>query len=340
MLHGLVLVAVVLLKDLNDLVEAHWLGELLVLEHVHGDLVELELIDGLNDFVLDVEGLTEGSSLQVDEVEAGSSLNAIWVGTALDLERDEHVEGLHLVDKEIDRKHELFKRIIWVSTAVDALKGESLLPWPVSVVLDDHLDHDGLSWAARMDHWWDSDSKSSVLLPLRVATSATSPASLTMLALGAHHVLDEGSGHLADIFKGLWSLSIVGLLLTTKMTPWAVMATSASPSTTSSAMTTSWTVMAMMVISEEGWILVDVLLNISLSIWHLLIDDAKNGLWSLLWLVDLQEWMVMLSSLLAVGAEVEVLADATLVSGTNDWGLAAAIALDSLVDSLRGGVDL
>jgi len=95
-----------------------------------------------------------------------------------------------------------------------------------------------------------------------------------------------------------------------------------------------------MVISEEGWILIDILLNIGLSIWHVLIDNSQNCLWSLLWIVNLQEWVIMLSLLLTVLAEVKVLANAALVSGTDNWGFSTAIAFNSWVDSLRGGVDV
>jgi low affinity Fe/Cu permease len=45
-------------------------------------------------------------------------------------------------------------------------------------------------------------------------------------------------------------------------------------------------------------------------------------------LVKLQEWMGMISSLFACLAEVKVFANAALVSWTNNWSLATAIAFD------------
>lgn len=45
-------------------------------------------------------------------------------------------------------------------------------------------------------------------------------------------------------------------------------------------------------------------------------------------MVDLQEWVVVSSSLLTGRAEVEVLADTALVSWTSNWELVASIASD------------
>lgn len=89
-------------------------------------------------------------------------------------------------------------------------------------------------------------------------------------------------------------------------------------------------------ISEESVVLrvliISILLDISLCVLHGLINDGEHSFWSLLWLVNLKEGMLMTSSFFAHGAEVKVLADAALVSHTGDWGKAAAVTLYTCMD--------
>jgi hypothetical protein len=82
------------------------------------------------------------------------------------------------------------------------------------------------------------------------------------------------------------------------------------------------------VVSEEGWDVVNVSLHVWLGILHVLVNDCEDSPWSHTWMVDLQEWVVVSSSLLTGRAEVEVLADTALVSWTSNWELVASIASD------------
>ena len=162
----------------------------------------------------------------------------------------------------------------------------------MGVVLHDDLDHDGLSWVALKDFWWNSDSKGSVFLPLTVATSTFPVASLA--SVSAHEVFHEFSGHFADAFKVLLSAEWV-------LASSVPSAASSIATMSSSVATVVITMMiTMSVISEESWILIDVLLDISRGVWHLLVNHGKNSFWCLTWILNLQEWMVMLSSFLAV----------------------------------------
>lgn len=96
-------------------------------------------------------------------------------------------------------------------------------------------------------------------------------------------------------------------------------------------------------VSEEGGVLhllLDVLLDIGLGVLHVFVNDGKHALWNLLWLVDLQEWVFVTSSLLAHGAEIKVLADTALVSDTNQRLETTAVASNVGVYNLVLGVDL
>jgi hypothetical protein len=82
------------------------------------------------------------------------------------------------------------------------------------------------------------------------------------------------------------------------------------------------------IVSEEGGEVVNVSLHIWLGILHVLVNDGKDSLRSHTWMVDLQEWVVVSSSLLTGRAEIEVLADTAFVSCTSNWEFVASIASD------------
>lgn len=83
----------------------------------------------------------------------------------------------------------------------------------------------------------------------------------------------------------------------------------------------SWSMMPKKLFTE----VVDV--AISLGLWMLvLIEDNLDGSWSLSRIVDFQESIRMLSSLLALRAEVKVLSNRALVPGSNDWTDTATVA--------------
>jgi len=77
------------------------------------------------------------------------------------------------------------------------------------------------------------------------------------------------------------------------------------------------------------------LLEVGVGVFELLIDDGEHSSRSLIRVVDLQEWVTVLPLLLAILAEVEVLANAALVSDPEDGIHVAAIASDSGMYDLR-----
>lgn len=75
-------------------------------------------------------------------------------------------------------------------------------------------------------------------------------------------------------------------------------------------------------------------INVSLRILSVLINNGDNGLRSLLWISDLQESVLMAFFVLTNGTEVEIFANAALVSNSYNWSYTAAITLNSLVNNL------
>lgn len=128
-----------------------------------------------------------------------------------------------------------------------------------------------------------------------------------------------------------WMLSMWSLPVATKFTAATSSSSSVSVAISSSASVASTSHPRRHIVPEESRVFSNILLNISLSIRHRLINHSKDGLWCLAWILNLQESMVMTSSLLACFTEVEVLADAALVSHTLNWSLATAIALNILM---------
>lgn len=86
-------------------------------------------------------------------------------------------------------------------------------------------------------------------------------------------------------------------------------------------MMASWSMMPEKLFSE----VVDV--AISLCLWMLvLIEDYLHGSWSLSRIVDFQESIRMLSSLLALRAKIKILSNRALVPGPDDWTNTATVA--------------
>jgi hypothetical protein len=85
-----------------------------------------------------------------------------------------------------------------------------------------------------------------------------------------------------------------------------------------------------MPVSKE-WVGKDILFEIGLCIWNLVVDDTENGFRGIPRLHDFEHGVIVASSLLTHLAEVEVLADRALVSDTDDRLHAASIADHSTV---------
>lgn len=83
------------------------------------------------------------------------------------------------------------------------------------------------------------------------------------------------------------------------------------------------------------WILFfNVNLNISLSVWHIFINDSENGLRGLTRRCDLQEGMCVVTFLFTSGTVVKVLADSTFVPIANNRMGSTAITFHIGVDDL------
>jgi len=76
-------------------------------------------------------------------------------------------------------------------------------------------------------------------------------------------------------------------------------------------------------------------INIGPGVSHVLVNGGENGGRSLACSLDLQEGVIVVFGFFAPLAVVEVLADAALVANADDWGDAAAIALNAWVDFVR-----
>jgi len=75
-------------------------------------------------------------------------------------------------------------------------------------------------------------------------------------------------------------------------------------------------------------ILIGVLLKVSLGVWHALINDSEHNFWNLIRVLDFQKGVRVGLVLLTVFTIIEVFANATLVSWTNNWSNSAAIAFN------------
>jgi hypothetical protein len=49
------------------------------------------------------------------------------------------------------------------------------------------------------------------------------------------------------------------------------------------------------------------------------IDNSEESMWSLIWVFELQKWMLMWDGVFTFGTEIEVFADRAFVTSANDW---------------------
>jgi len=161
-----------------------------------------------------------------------------------------------------------------------------------------------LDWNAHLDllvlvDWevnWDDDLFD-VSLGLRLELALKSGSFLPGSGLKVLD-LDVGENGLSWLAPEdfLWEGIKMSLSLSPVIVLWSAVTCSSATSEASSvesmasSSTTRTSVHASNEVSEEGWVLVlliNLLLDISLGVWHVFVDDGKHGLWNLLWLVDL-----------------------------------------------------
>lgn len=82
-------------------------------------------------------------------------------------------------------------------------------------------------------------------------------------------------------------------------------------------------------------IFIFVLFKICLSIWHTLINDSEHNFWNLSWIFDFQKSMWMRFILFTIFTIIEVFANTTLVSWTNNRSNSTAITLNIRMSNCR-----
>lgn len=75
-------------------------------------------------------------------------------------------------------------------------------------------------------------------------------------------------------------------------------------------------------------------ISICFGIWSIFIDNTEDCRWDLLWVLDLQEGVIVWLGLFAIGTVIEILANTALISDADDWELSTTIALTFLMDYL------
>jgi len=191
------------------------------------------------------------------------------------------------------------------------------LPWEFKTILNLNVGKDGLSWLANKDVR-DGDDLGFF----------HSPSIVFVVAFATEHVLEELADLLTGVVGNVGEREVGTVMATMMATSVLPVASAASPAaTTTTASTTS-------VVSVEG-VLIVVDFDVSLSVWHVLIDDGEHSLRALVRLVDLEESVLVVLSLLAHRAVVKILADAALVADSLDRVHAAAIAADVAVDHVE-----
>lgn len=285
---GSLLVVVHVLEDGDDGLEVGLVFAGLLLVELHGGLEEFDLWDVFLDLDLELNLLTEWLAMLSMELEGG------WDGSGRScvshLDWDDELEGRLGGDLEVDWDDNNIENQRGELIEV-GLEGSSFLPGPLHTVLDLDLSHDNLTWLTDVALFADLHDRSLLVLPVSM---------------------------IIEVFT-VWTTPLL-------WTPWTVSsAASAALATSASELLGKLRSLSELLlhvvdavhhlathVSEESWVLlrlVDLLLDVGLGVGHVLVDDGEHSLWHLLWLVDLEESVVMTSSLFAHGAEVEVLAD-------------------------------
>lgn len=294
------------------------------LEEHHGFVVELNLIKLLLDSELDVEFFSKSSASRSVEFEGGDVVVFTSVGsdisTLLDLQWDVEAVDLEWSDLEVNWNDYMLENLS-SSAGEYASEDASWLVGLLGIVHEVNSCNQGFSWSASEDTWNRDNLGSSESPSIWLWAFSGSVSSLALAfewASASHHSF-EGTH---------WTASA------TSASP-ATLATSASPFTSGkllhhildkfgSSTTTSSSHSAWALVSEEGWVFLDITFNVSLS-WSVLINGGEDSSWCHSWVVDLNEWMRMVLCFLAFRAEVEVFGNGAFVSWTNDWCLTTTV---------------
>jgi len=331
---------------LNRLFDLFFFGWGLNLWHLRGDDLDLDwdwLTDlttlwaaetqlVVEDFITWLSGLKHGDWNGNGEALVGFNLLVDWHVDELDWETLLLNRGIHTEE-------------------------HALLPAPVGAVLDLDIVEDNAAWSDFENNVWVVNNDSALdlvlasatamtvlllpvllhlapvllhlapvlLVPLLVATLLL-PVLLHLLPVLLHggpvvvintHVAKELAGHLfpeLGLFSALLLSPFLALLL-----PGALMA--------------FWLPLHLELL--PGFLhLLPVWLALDLVAFGVLVENREDHGWSSTSLADLQEWVWVLEVFFALGTQVVVLADGTLVADTLDWAHTTAVALDALVNNL------
>ena len=206
------------------------------------------------------------------------------------------------------------------------IQGEvaALLPWPVGIVENLNLSDDALSWDSLNHSFWFLDKCGSLVLPHGLLALAEFLHVLLDLFWVLSHLLTEFRDHLLELWtsKSSTAHSTAATATTTATTHSAASTAHASPGKA---------------VGELTHKVLEVTLLVLGVIFLLLIKDGDKDIWGSTSLLDLQEWVLMVESLLTELAVVEVLQHTALVADSHNWANTAPIASHIGVDNLALG---
>ena len=213
-----------------------------------------------------------------------------------------------LLDREAEHLDGALVKVLLVRQGQRAVG----LPWPVGVVEDFEVDDLGLTWQKLKDALGLFLADGASLFPALLAVEVPVLATLHVFGLHAHLVHE----FLDHALEGS----------TTSATAMTTSATAASAATTAESLHH--------LVDELHGVFVLCFLVLGFS-WVFITKHGDHNVGSSAWLANLEEGVLVVETLLASGAVVEVLADAALEAKTTDWAFLAAITGDALVDSVK-----
>lgn len=153
----MVSVTVAVLQDIHDLVKGdlRTIGRLVV-EELHGSLVELHFVDFLLDLELDLDGLTEWSTFAANKLEDGNVLLIAGVCVCVDLNGDHKLESVVSGNNEVDWESNFLEQLSAVVIVLTQQRS-TCLPLPIQTVLDLDVGIDCLAWLSDKDFFWNRD---------------------------------------------------------------------------------------------------------------------------------------------------------------------------------------
>ena len=318
------LVAIACANGTNTVVEASKF-ELLV-------QLNRKLIDGdrgVSDLALDLDGdqLSEGLSTWTAEGHH-DGVNLLRVSNDVRDQGQGHLKrgrGLTL-DFLLNRHVEDLNRHLETGLLISKSESAAEFPGPVGVVKNINLDDFGGAWS-HLDNVLrlagaDGAGLFPVLLALEVPVLVASTAAFVVLPF----LLE-----LFELLLDLFVIEVADEFVDHVLEATASSATAASTTSAASVMATTTSELADHLLNEGGGVTASLGFFLrGLFLWQ----HSDHDIWCATGLTDLEEGVLVVETLLALGAVVEVLADGALVAQANNWSDVAAIAANIGVDSL------